>query len=77
MDINSLRGNLSTITEIVYFWNPVMDDDTTTTHYITYQYIARTNTHSLHLRISSTDTGPLHSKWHEACTGILGYRFLA
>ena len=28
----------------------------------------RPNTNTSH--ISSTDTGPHHSKWHEACTGI-------
>ena len=48
MDTNSLRCNLSTITESVF-----LDVTTTTTHYITYQYIpthqympTRTTTHS-------------------------------
>ena len=64
---------------------PVIDV-TTTTHCITYQYIpTRTNTHTQHrhitlpwktFSISSTDTGPLLSKWHEACAGTPGQLFL-
>ena len=27
--------------------------------------------HTKHILLSNRDTGPLYSKWHEACTGIL------
>ena len=53
----------------------------TTTHCIKYQH-AQTHTAQTHhtsfehLSISSASTRPLHSKWHEACTGILGPMFL-
>ena len=41
---------------------------TTTTTNTTTATTARHNTHDNHQHFSSTDTGPLHSKWHEACT---------
>ena len=56
------------------------DNNDNTLHHIA----TRTNTHStdtphhtMHILLSSTDTGPRHSKWHEACTGISGQLFLA
>ena len=33
--------------------------------------------HTKHILLSSTDAGPLCSKWHEACTGTSGQLFLA
>ena len=54
---------------------------TTTTHYIKYQHaqIHTVQTHHTsfeYLSISSAITEPLHTKWHEACTGILEHLFL-
>ena len=50
------------------------------THTYTYLHILTqpntTNTQPNTTLISSTGTGPLHSKWHEACTVIPGQLFL-
>ena len=87
MEINSLRRNLSTITDIVLFFlnrhGRHNDDNSTTSHVKTYQHIntyqhaqqhiAQTQqTHHTpkHIFLISTDTGPLYSKWHEACKGM-------
>ena len=46
--------------------------DNTLHHIATHkQHRHSTPRHTKHILLSSTDTGPLHSKWHEACTGIM------
>ena len=78
-----MRGNLSTITDGVLFCGTAIDVTTTTIQYITCQFIpthqyvpTRLKTHSTDTPhhqahfLFSTDTGPLHSKLHEACTGV-------
>ena len=80
MEINPcgvICGRLQTV-----FFEPVIDDDNTL-HHISIHTNTHKNTqhspphHTKHIFLSSTDTGPLHSKWYEACTGTLGHLFLA
>ena len=52
------------------------NDDNITKQHARTQHSTDTSHHTKHILLSSTDTGPLHSKWHEACTGTLGQFFL-
>ena len=70
--MNRHRRNISFHHTTANAWTATLTTTRITTHYITYQCIpTRTNTaqtHHIsfeHLFISSTDEGPLHSKWHE------------
>ena len=87
MEINSLAGYFLELQ--ISFWSffepsrphnsqridantEATNNTTKTTHTLTH-----TNTY-LHITpISNTDTRPLHSKWHEACTVMPGQLFLA
>ena len=89
MGINSLASEtFFEITDIVFFflfWNchhhttanastPTLRQPTTHTNTTKHNQTQR-NTNTSH--ISSTDTGPIHSKWLEACTVMPGQSFRA
>ena len=80
MEINPCGCDLWTITDSVF--EPVIDDDNTLHHKSIHTNTHKNTQHSpphhtKHIFLSSTDTGPLHYKWYEACTGTLGHLFLA
>ena len=69
MWVNSLAGHFFEITDVVFFfWNrhhhTTANAPTPTLTQPTTQHIP---THTNTSTISSTETGPLHSKWREAC----------
>ena len=74
MVTNYLAGHFFfSITDVVFFHFFLNRHHHTSSHINTRQHAHTVQTHHTlkHLSISSPETSPLHSKWHEACTGIL------
>ena len=80
MERNSQRCNLRTITNVFFFGENHHGREMSFFFFATQPATDATTQqqqqahtiphHTKHIILSSTDTGPLHSKWHEACTGI-------
>ena len=52
-----------------YVTTPHNQRQTTTTQHNNNYTAHDTTPHQVHYPVSSAETGPLHSKWHETCTG--------
>ena len=77
VEINLLRGKLCTITDIVFSNRHRSFHHTTeytTSHHITSHPTPHPLNHTSFC--ISRDTGTLHAKWHDACTGTFGQLFL-
>ena len=88
----SLAGYLSVITDVVLVsfeplsphnsqridGNQQHNEDNTNYHILTHAHTTKHHqTPPNTTPISRTDTGPLHSKWNEACTGVRGQMIFA